>query len=151
MASYLSLHKLKHTPHSHRPGIVGFTLGTGAGIGAAWGLGAFYATHRDKWYGKYAPWIAAFAGKAVAIGGALSGHGNVATVGNDIGQSAAAVIAAQYGVKWANKRKGVRAVVMSEADAAKLPAGSDMLGALSESTARGMDRHAVDALYKSYT
>jgi hypothetical protein len=149
MASYLSLHKLRTTHHSHRPGILGMTLGTGAGFGSAVGLGYLYATHRDKWYGKYLPYIVALGGKVAAVGAAASGHGTIAVVSNDIGQSAVALIGANIGVKMALKKKGLRAVTLPEAEAAKLPA-SALMGALNESTARGMDRQAVDALYREY-
>lgn len=150
MSSALSYHNFKSTKIGHKPGVVGFVVGTAAGYGTGFGLGALHATHRDKWYGKYAPYIVAIGGKTVAAAAAAMGHGTTATIANDVGQSAVAILGANRGIKWALKRKGQRAVVVSEEAAAKM-AQADMLGQLNESTARGMDRDASDSLYLQYT
>lgn len=134
----------------HRPGLLGFGLGTVAGFGTSVGLGNVYARYRDKWYGKYLPYIVAFVGKATAVGIAIgTGNGTAAAVANDVGQAGVNALGLNWGVKMALKSKKLKAVVMDEAEAAKLPASS-LLGALNPSTARGMDRQAVDALYNQY-
>lgn len=131
---------------------LGIGLGTAVGFGTSVGLGNLYVKYKDKWYGKYLPYIVALAGKATAVGLALGGGDRPgfvvgAHVANDFGQSGVNALGLNWGVKMQLRKKKLKAVVVDET--AQIP-NSSVLGALNPSTARGMDRQAVDALYNQY-
>lgn len=112
------------------------------GAGASAGIGQLYGRYPDKWYGKYAPWLAGGIGKIlegilIAFNGPAWVSGAVAAVG----QAGVNAVALDLSLDQVRKAKGYALV--------KVPAGTDVRAlrsgsAVPASTAVGALQQAAD-------
>lgn len=153
-AFHLMKSGVKHMgPAAGMAGVAGLVLDTGAEYGAGYALGQIYVKHGDKAWGKKAPYVAAAAGKGVALLAALMGHGGMAShlvggVANAVGSVGVGALGLQHGLTSARKSLGVKVVALP-ANAALPAGGRDIttIGALGQAApGRGLSWDQIEEL-----